>query len=66
MKLKQSRYEEKLISIAGQMVEMLIRMKDIETQTVYGNTGPSHENGFLVMEIQEQYGILKCVSYGKA
>jgi len=47
--LRQSKYEEELMKIAGQMSEILVRMKDIQTQTVYGNTGPSQTNGFTTV-----------------
>lgn len=48
-KLRQSKYEEELMKTAGQMSEMRIRMKDTQTQTVYGNTGSSQTNGFTTM-----------------
>ena len=49
LKLRQSKYEEELMKIAGQMSEIVVRMKDIQTQTAYGNTGPSRTNGFTSM-----------------
>ena len=45
VKFKQSKYEEQLMKLTGQMSEMLVRMKGIQTQTVYGNTGSSQTNG---------------------
>ena len=43
--LGQSKYEEGLMKIAGQMSEVLLRIKDIQTQIVYGSTGSSQTNG---------------------
>lgn len=38
------------MKIAGQMSEMPIRMKYIQTQTAYGNAGPSQTNIFTALE----------------
>ena len=49
VKLRKSKYEEERMRVAGQMFEMLIRMKDIQTHAAYGNTGLSQTNGFVPM-----------------
>ena len=63
VKQKLNQHEEQLSNIHGQMSEILVRMKDLLAQAVYGNTGPSHNqfsangNGVTVKNIMEYRSI---------
>ena len=61
MKQKLGNHDEQLQNINGQIAEILVRMKDLQAQAVYGNTGPSQNqfsaNGTTVKNIMEYRSI---------
>jgi len=61
VKQKLGNHDEQLQNIHNQMAEVSVRMKDLQAQTVYGNTGPTQNqfsaNGPTVKNIMEYRSI---------
>lgn len=63
MKQKLGNHDEQLQNIHNQMAEVLVRMKDLQAQTIYGSSGPSQNpfsaqgNGTTAKNIMEYRSI---------